>query len=67
MPDIAANAYPIIFGNRKGYQIADRIGMSVIRDETTHSEEDIVKLVFRRRLGGQVARTWMFAVMKVAV
>lgn len=67
MPDIAANAYPIIFGNRKGYQIADRIGMSVIRDETTHSEEDIVKLVFRRRLGGQVVRPWSFAVMKIAV
>ncbi len=67
MPDIAANAYPIIFGNRKGYQIADRVGMSVIRDETTHSEEDIVKMVFRRRLGGQVARAWTLAVMKIAV
>jgi HK97 family phage major capsid protein len=49
-----------------GYQIADRVGMSVLRDETTHSEEDIVKFVFRRRLGGQVNRTWMFAVQKVS-
>jgi HK97 family phage major capsid protein len=66
LPDIAANAYPVIFGNFGGYQIADRIGMSVLRDETTHSEEDIVKFVFRRRLGGQVNRTWCFAVQKVA-
>jgi len=66
LPDIAANAYPVIFGNLMGYQIADRIGMSVLRDETTHSEEDIVKFVFRRRLGGQVNRTWCFAVQKVA-
>jgi len=66
LPDIAASAYPIIFGNLMGYQIADRVGMSVLRDETTHSEEDIVKFVFRRRLGGQVNRTWMFAVQKVS-
>jgi HK97 family phage major capsid protein len=66
MPDIAANSYPVIFGNLMGYQIADRIGMSVLRDETTHSEEDIVKFVFRRRLGGQVNRTWAFAVQKVS-
>jgi len=66
MPDIAANAFPVIFGNLLGYQIADRIGMSVLRDETTHAEEDIVKFVFRRRLGGQVNRTWAFAVQKVA-
>lgn len=66
MPDIAAGAYPIIFGDLSGYQIADRIGMSILRDETTHSEEDIVKFVFRRRLGGQVARNWAFAVQKVS-
>lgn len=66
LPDIAANAYPVLFGDRMGYQVADRIGMSVIRDETTHSEEDIVKFVFRRRFGGQLAAEWAFAALKVA-
>ena len=67
MPDIAANSFPVIFGNLMGYQIADRIGMSVLRDETTEAEADIVKFVFRRRLGGQVNRPWAFAVQKVAL
>lgn len=67
MPDIAASAYPIIFGNPKGYQIADRIGMSVTRDDITQSEQDIVKFMFRRRLGAQPNAEWMFAVMVVSV
>ncbi len=66
MPDVAASAYPIIFGDLKGYQIADRVGMSVIRDDVTLAEQGLVKFVFRRRLGGQVAREWAFAVQKVA-
>jgi HK97 family phage major capsid protein len=66
MPDVATDSYPIIFGNFSGYQIADRVGMTLIRDETTEAEQDIVKFMFRRRLGGQVAREWSFAVLKIA-
>ena len=66
MPDIAANAYPILFGDRKAVQIADRIGMSVIRDETTYSEEDLVRFVYRRRLGAQLVAEWAMGAMKVS-
>lgn len=66
MPDIAANAYPILFGDRKAVQIADRVGMSVIRDETTYSEEDLVRFVYRRRLGAQLVAEWAIAAMKVS-
>jgi HK97 family phage major capsid protein len=66
MPDIAANAFPIIFGDFSGYQIADRIGMTLVRDETTEAEQDIVKFLFRRRLGGQVAREYCFAALEIA-
>lgn len=67
MPDIAAAAYPIIYGDLKqGYQIADRIGMSVIRDEITGAETGMVKFVFRRRLGGQVRLEVAMAVQDIA-
>jgi HK97 family phage major capsid protein len=67
MPSIASNAYPILFGNfYEGYQIADRIGMSLLRDEVTEAEQDIVKFLFRRRLGGQVKGEWAFATLKMS-
>lgn len=67
MPDIAADAYPILYGNLKqGYQIADRIGMSVTRDDLTQAEEDLVKFIFRRRLGGQVRQEVAMAVQKIS-
>lgn len=66
MPAIAANKYPLIFGNFKsGYTIADRIGMSIERymDSTTADTNSIV-FYARRRLGGQVTAGWAFAVQK---
>jgi len=67
MPDVAASAYPIIFGNfQQGYQIADRVGMSVVRDDVSEAESDLIKFIFRRRIGGQVKATWPFCVMKIS-
>jgi HK97 family phage major capsid protein len=67
MPTIAANAYPLIFGDRSGYYIVDRIGMSVERflDSTT-ARQNLVYFVARSRKGGQVAEEWKFAVQKVS-
>lgn len=64
MPDVGVNSYFALFGDMKGYQIADRIGMSVTRDDLTESEEDVVKFLFRRRLGGQPSSEWLFSVAK---
>lgn len=67
MPSIAANTLPIIFGDFKGYVIADRIGMSLMRyDDSTTAETNSVKFVLRRRVGGQVTEGWRFAVQHVA-
>ncbi len=67
MPDVAAGAFPVTFGNyNQGYQIADRIGMSVVRDDVTKAEEDLVKFIFRRRLGGQLKAEWAFCVMEIS-
>jgi len=67
MPAIAANTYPVIFGHLQGYTIADRIGMDVMRyDDSTTGVANAIRLVARRRLGGQVLNPWAVAVMKVS-
>lgn len=67
MPTIGAGTYPIIFGDLAGYYIADRVGMSIERflDSST-AEENMVKYIMRRRLGGKCIEPWRFAVQKVA-
>lgn len=51
MPEIGADSYSIAFGDfQKAYQIVDRIGMQVRRDEIT--KPGFVKFHFRKRTGG---------------
>ncbi len=66
MPDVATNAYPILFGDLNGYQIVDRVGMTVERylDSQT-ARQNLVYFVMRRRLGGQMLETWRMAAQKV--
>jgi HK97 family phage major capsid protein len=53
MPDIAANTLSIGFGDFKaGYQIVDRLGIRVIRDELTN--KPFVRFYTVRRVGGDV-------------
>jgi HK97 family phage major capsid protein len=67
VPTIAANKYPIIFGDWKGYLIADRVGMSVERvTDTGTVGTNTVALFARRRLGGQVIEPWRFQAQKVS-
>jgi HK97 family phage major capsid protein len=67
LPEVAANTYPIIFGDWSGYRIVDRIGMSVQRyDDSALADTDSVAFYVRRRFGGQVAEGWKLAVMKVS-
>lgn len=55
MPDPAAGATPIVFGDfRAGYTIADRVGFSMVRDEITGAMNGTVKFIARRRVGGRV-------------
>ena len=67
MPAIAANNYPIIFGDLKGYLLVDRVGMSIKRvEDTTTVGGNKVALFARRRLGGQVVEPWRFQGHKVS-
>ena len=67
MPDVAANAYPIIFGDFRGYYVVDRTGVSIKRiGDATSEMKGIVYFVLRRRLGGRVIEPWRFVAHKVA-
>lgn len=51
MPDIASDAFAIAFGNfKRGYLIADRVGLRITRDEVT--KPGFVKFILRKRVGG---------------
>lgn len=67
MPDVGANAFPILFGSLDAYQIVDRLGMTVERylDSQT-ARQNLVYFVMRRRLGGEMVETWKTVVQKVA-
>jgi HK97 family phage major capsid protein len=66
MPAVAANAYPVIFGNMAGYTIVERAGMTIARYQDSNTGPNKVEFHVRRRVGGRVERHWMFAVQKVA-
>src|SRR5262249_31514863 len=53
MPDIGTNAFPVAFGNfRRGYYIADRTGLRIVRDTVT--KPGYTKFHVSRRMGGTV-------------
>lgn len=67
MPSIANGAYPIIFGDMTGYQIIDRVGMTIERYlDSGPARKNAIVYVMRRRVGGQVLEPWRFAVMQCA-
>lgn len=65
MPDVAANATPVAFGDfKRGYLITDRGTMSVIRDQVT--KPGWTKLYFAKRVGGAVTDPAAIRLQKVA-
>jgi len=66
MPNVAANAFPIAFGDfREGYLIADRVGMRITRDEIT--VPGFVQWYVRKRLGGRLRNTQAIKLMRISV
>ena len=57
MPNIEAQAEPIIFGDfARGYRIYDRINLSVLRDPYSVGTKGLVRFHARRRVGGRVTK-----------
>ena len=65
MPAVAANAFPLAFGDfREGYLIADRVGMRITRDEIT--TPGYVKFYIRRRVGGKIRNSQAIKLLKIS-
>ncbi len=66
MPDIAANALPIAFGNfQAGYLIAERSATSILRDPFTN--KPFVHFYAVKRIGGQVLDSEAIKLLKISV
>ncbi len=65
MPDVAANALPIAFGNfQNGYIITERRETSILRDPYTN--KPYVNFYATKRIGGQVLDSDAIKVLKVS-
>jgi len=64
MPDVAANAYPIAFGNfQNGYLITERFGTRLLRDP--YSNKPYVNFYATKRVGGQVLDSDAIKLLKI--
>lgn len=65
MPVSALNALPVLFGNwRRGYLLADRVGMSIIVDQVTTPGQ--TRFYVSRRLGGRIKNNDALKALKVS-
>lgn len=65
MPNLAANALPIAFGDfRRGYLIVDRVGIRVLRDPFTN--KPYVHFYTTKRVGGGVQNPETIKILKMA-
>ena len=66
MPDVAANAYAVGFGDlARGYCITDFSGMEIVRDEVTRKRNRIIELTFFRWNTGQVVLSEAIQLCKI--
>jgi len=65
MPDIAADAHPVAFGDfQRGYLIADRVGMGIVRDNVT--KPGYIRYIMFKRVGGILKDTNAIKLLKIA-
>ncbi len=66
MPDIGANAYPIVFGDFDGYMLLKRKELTVKRNEQKWMDYDRTGIFVKARLGGGVTLSEAFCPLKIA-
>lgn len=67
MATIAANAYPLAFGDwRRAYRIIDRTGFTIQRLLEQYATQNAVGFLGRKRVGGAVVQPEAYAKMKIA-
>lgn len=66
MPSVAAGTYPLLFGDLGGYEIYDRVGMTIRRyNDFSTDRVNCTAFVMRRRLGAQLTEKWRWAVQLI--
>ncbi|WP_430251709.1 phage major capsid protein [Neorhizobium sp. DAR64860/K0K1] len=66
MPDLAANGFPIVFGDFSGYRIVDRVGLSIMVNPYLLATNSITRIHASRRVGGGVLQPAKFRKLKMA-
>jgi len=66
MPDVAASAMAVLFGDMSGYSIVERLGLAIERYNDSNTGINKVEFHVRRRVGGRVTESYKFAVMKIS-
>ena len=66
MPDVAADAFPVLFGNFAGYRIIDRIDLSVLVNPYSLATTGMTRFHATRRVGGDVIQPRGFRKLKMA-
>jgi HK97 family phage major capsid protein len=66
MPNVAANAFPAVFGDLLGYYLVQRIGFSIQVLRETKAKLNQIELVGRLRFGGRVAKPWSLKTLKIS-
>lgn len=67
MPNVGAGLYPVLFGDfQKGYTIADRVALAILRDPYSAATTNCVRFHARKRVGGQVVQAEAIYKMKIS-
>jgi HK97 family phage major capsid protein len=66
MPEIAANAYPIIVGDFKNYMIVDRVMMSMQQLNELYAASGMIGFIARQRVGADLLIPEAMRVLKIA-
>jgi HK97 family phage major capsid protein len=66
MPDIKANAFPIIYGDFSAYRIVDRVGLSILVNPYLLATVGMTRIHATRRVGGGVLQAARFRKLKMA-
>jgi HK97 family phage major capsid protein len=64
MPDMAANAFPVLFGDATGYTLVRRVGFSIKLLTETYYEQNQLVAVGRLRIGGKTTEAWTMLAQK---
>lgn len=64
MPDVATNAFPMLFADQSGYWILERAGLTVMRMQDSGTGINKIELHVRKRVGGRPVEIWKAAALQ---